>query len=683
MSFLFVRAVWFVVIVLVVFLAPAVAQGRVSVYGQDYDYLESLAQQITENAQPPETLDAYKALRPELREQCLDILGLKPLPEKTPLNIEWLGEPVDLGPCTLRKLTFYSAPEVLTPCYLFLPAEADGPVPVILYVCGSAGQRAYLHHSIMYASSGIASLALPQRPQNGPIFGEKYHWYSTGHHPCGVMTWDAVRAVDFLETMPDVIDSDRIGITGRSSGSYKSWWAGAVEPRIRAALPSQGANTAAGMVSSLRHNIKGDHTVFANSYLRDYQEYWGLRAPRELLHQHGRHDGMNRDAPTVMEYITGVYALYDAEENVAYQEFVQGHDDTVLLRRHSYEFFNRELRGGAGPDFEDVTPDEAKALLEGVNLNLPSLRGWDAEKGRGFSRIDFEAAFARPTPEWRVEDEADFAEFKASLTDALRTKVLRQVYERERNAAFDADAGVLTLMEGALQRRMAFYPHGSGRAPVVLMLHLPEGEGFPGPGVEDAKSAAAEAGYSLAVLEPAGGGSPAHVRQRYAEKWASREGRVYEDIWDYPNTHRMAAVAGHTLCSMRIQDALAAVEALRAQGGVDPDRIYVWGKGPLAVPALYAAAVDERTAGVLLEEAPETHAKDEAAQTGLLQVRVHADLPHAGGLIYPRTLTLIREEMGGWEWTAELYEALGRASAFRRLRPADGAVTKALIGLAR
>lgn len=126
MSFAPMHVVWLFAILLVVSVQSAAARDRVSVYGQDYDYLKALAEKITTGAGPPETLEAYKALRPELREQCLDILGLKPLPDKTPLKVEWLGEPVELGPCTLRKLTFYSAPEVLTPCYLFLPSNAGG-----------------------------------------------------------------------------------------------------------------------------------------------------------------------------------------------------------------------------------------------------------------------------------------------------------------------------------------------------------------------------------------------------------------------------------------------------------------------------------------------------------------------------------------------------------------------------
>ncbi len=682
MAFRLGRLIWAAGICFALWVSPAAARdrSRVTVHGQDYDYLARLAQHITESARPPGTLKEFEALRPRLREECLDVLGLKPLPEKTPLQVEWIGEPVDLGPCLLRRVTFYSATQVLTACYLFLPHETDEPVPVIIYVCGSAGQTAYLHHCIMYALSGFAALALPQRPQNGPIFGENHHWYSTGYHPCGVMVWDVVRAVDFLETMPALIDADRIGLTGRSSGSYKTWWAAAVEPRIACALPSQGANTAAGMCKPLRSNIKGDHTVLPNCYLRDYQQYWALRAPRPLLHQHGTHDGMNRDAPTVMDYITGVYRLYGRDENAHFQVFKQGHEDTAALRQAGFRFFDAELRDGAG-HFADVTPQEAERLLAEADLSLPSIRGWDAEKRRSFSRIDYEAAFARPTPEWTVRDRKDFTEFKTHLTEVLRTKVLRRLYTGRRKAAFDPESGVLTLEGGALERRMVLYPRASGRAPVVLMLHLPGGEDFPGPAADRLRAAVADAGCALAVLEPTGGGGPRGVGEEYARQWKGREGHVVDDVWRYPNLHRLAAVAGHTLCSLRAQDVLAGTEALRGLETVDPDRVYLWGRGALAVPALYAAVVDQRLAGVLLVNAPDSHRQEQAARTGLLHIRVHADLPRAGGLIYPRPFAIIRAEPDGWEWTKQLYERLGRPSRFRLIRPGGAAARQALKSL--
>ena len=56
---------------------------------------------------------------------------------------------------------------------------------------------------------------------------EMYDWYSRGYTPSGVEVWNIIRALDYLETRSEV-DPARMGITGRSGGAARSWFAGAV-----------------------------------------------------------------------------------------------------------------------------------------------------------------------------------------------------------------------------------------------------------------------------------------------------------------------------------------------------------------------------------------------------------------------------------------------------------------------
>jgi len=44
-------------------------------------------------------LAEWKARRADLKKKVLDILDLNPMPEKTPLNVKYVGEKVDLGNC--------------------------------------------------------------------------------------------------------------------------------------------------------------------------------------------------------------------------------------------------------------------------------------------------------------------------------------------------------------------------------------------------------------------------------------------------------------------------------------------------------------------------------------------------------------------------------------------------------
>ena len=62
-----------------------------------------------------------------------------------------------------------------------------------------------------------------------------FEW-SRGYTPVGVEVWNAMRAVDYLETRPEV-DGRRIGMTGISGGGSVTWFTAAADERIAAAGP--------------------------------------------------------------------------------------------------------------------------------------------------------------------------------------------------------------------------------------------------------------------------------------------------------------------------------------------------------------------------------------------------------------------------------------------------------------
>ena len=60
-----------------------------------------------------------------------------------------------------------------------------------------------------------------------------------GYTPAGVEAWNNIRALDYLETRPEV-DRDRIGATGRSGGGAYSWSLMGLDDRIKVAVPVAG-----------------------------------------------------------------------------------------------------------------------------------------------------------------------------------------------------------------------------------------------------------------------------------------------------------------------------------------------------------------------------------------------------------------------------------------------------------
>ena len=86
------------------------------------------------------SLEQWTAQKQELRSQLFDMLGLSPMPPKTPLNAEVTGT-LDQDEFQVQKLHFQSLPGLYVTANLYLPKQIDKPLPTVLYVCGHGGVR--------------------------------------------------------------------------------------------------------------------------------------------------------------------------------------------------------------------------------------------------------------------------------------------------------------------------------------------------------------------------------------------------------------------------------------------------------------------------------------------------------------------------------------------------------------
>src|SRR5262249_47298341 len=189
------------------------------------------------------TLQEWQQKRPRLHQEYLDMLGLWPLPEKTPLQATITGQLEHEG-VVIDKLHFQSNPGLYVTANLYRPK--DPPVrklPAIVYVCGHSGKgrdgnkTAFQDHGMWFASNGYVCIVLDTL-QLGEIPGvhhgtygrpwihlksygikdkdaleNRWWWYSAGYTPAGVECWNGVRAIDYLVSRDDV-DPERIGVTG-------------------------------------------------------------------------------------------------------------------------------------------------------------------------------------------------------------------------------------------------------------------------------------------------------------------------------------------------------------------------------------------------------------------------------------------------------------------------------------
>lgn len=307
------------------------------------------------------TVDDWRKHRDTARQQLLEMLGLDPQPERTDLEATITGT-TDHDEFVVERIHFQSRPHLYVTGDLYVPKNIDQPLPAILYVCGhgrvskngiSYGNKAhYQHHGAWFARNGYVCLTIDTL-QLGEIEGihhgtyryDMWWWLNRGYTPAGVEAWNCVRALDYLQSRPEV-DGQRLGVTGRSGGGAYSWWIAAIDERIKCAVP------VAGITDLQNHVVDGcveghcDCMYMVNTYQWDYGKVAALVAPRPLLISNTDRDRIFPLDGVVRTYQAArkIYELYGAADDVGLHITAGGHQDTQELRIHAFRWFNRHLK---------------------------------------------------------------------------------------------------------------------------------------------------------------------------------------------------------------------------------------------------------------------------------------------------------------------------------------------------
>lgn len=549
------------------------------------EYLRVLDERRAERLAALESPEDFNQLRQRVRRELARMWG--PFPERTPLNPNTVGR-LDRTDHWVERIVFESRPAFPVTANLYRP-KADAPVPAVIFPCGhaAAGKAAedYQRFAILMARNGLAVLTWDPLGQgerlqfwSGEKEGSEFQGGTPEHRVLGnqcyllgdnlmqYRAWDATRALDYLESRPE-INSGSIGIAGQSGGGMVALQFACFDDRIKAAFSSCAVASFRAKSDALL--IADPEQILAGTLraLIDHPELLAAFAPKPLLIGSALRDYVPiAGARQTFEELREVYRKLGASDALGMAETDATHGLNRELREAGATFFLQALAGRREPISEapaEILSERELACTStgqvATALNAKSVAQFNVER---LAAITPELPSARNASEFEV----------------FRSEVAHRVREVTKVGAYKSEFGIEVpsrfLDAGVYAKGAVFLVAEQGKDhPVVRRYCI------------DAVIAANHGAYGL-DLRGWGATDPSLPWLDVPFEW--------DDFFAYRSLE-----LGRPLFGQRLKDLLASAP----QQTKWRDWIVV-GIGIGGLIAAHAAALDERIAGVASIEAP-------------------------------------------------------------------------------
>lgn len=303
----------------------------------------------------------------KMRESFINNLGGIPYDKTLPLNPQITGV-IEEENLVIEKIIFESRPKVYVTANLYLPKNRKEKCGAVLFQIGhaAAGKASDRYQKVarLMASAGLIVFVIEPVGQ-----GERLSYYepeldtflitpTVGDHQyagnqCVLMgdniaryfIADAMRAVDYLETRPEV-DSSKIGATGSSGGGTATCHLMICDKRIKAAAPGTFVSTMSAILSTAA--CQDAEQIWYNSAKDGFDHHEALIcfAPKPTLLLTVDSDFFPIEgALEVMEKTKRFWKMYEKETNLQMVTDRSHHCYTDVLAFAAAEFFAYELNG--------------------------------------------------------------------------------------------------------------------------------------------------------------------------------------------------------------------------------------------------------------------------------------------------------------------------------------------------
>jgi hypothetical protein len=520
-------------------------------------------------------------------------------PERTPLNPQIVGGGEGEG-FAYEKVIFESRPQFYVTGVFYRPLT-PGPWPAVLMPCGhdQNGKAApdYQRGCILLARLGIAAFCYDPIGQGERVFymteaGEptmgttaEHTLFDVGAILTGTSIaqyriWDGMRAIDYLQSRPDV-KGDKIGVTGCSGGGTLSSYLMALDPRITAAAPSCYITSWKRILETIGPQ-DGEQNIFGQlKQGLEHADFIHLRAPRPTLIMAATKDFFDiQGSWDTYREAKRTYTRLGVPERVALLEADEGHGYLEPHREGMAHWMQRWLLDVDRPVDEVavgvLTDKELQASPQGQVLWIEGARSViDLNRERAEGLKAGRTAFWQNTPAPDALNKV--RELTGIRPDGTLPATTAQVLAEGETDTHRTQDLLLTIEPGVLLPARAWLPK-SGTA---VKAHLIA----PGKNLEEAQpliDAGLAANEAYLVVSVRGTGATE------SHQWGGTWLNVGNDF----STYMRAYLNGLSFVGMRAEDLMQTAAWWVQTAGAPVD---LRATGEATVPALHAAALKPDT----------------------------------------------------------------------------------------
>jgi dienelactone hydrolase len=581
------------------------------------------------------------------------------LPDRTPLNTR-TTRGFERERYRVENLVYESRPNEWISANLYIPKHGSAPFPGVLFHMGHAsnGKAADTYQRCCQGLVQLGFVVLAFDPMGQ---GERINYLGAnglsrlpsaddehsmagkqmlliGETATGMQTWDAVRSLDVLASHP-LVDAKRLASTGQSGGATVTMMLAAVDDRLACAAVSSGntENFACanflppGSVDDAEQNLVGAGPLGFDRW----DLLWPI-APKPLLILTSAHDFFGTYSPNyenngLEEYarLEAAYRLLGKADHLYRFESPLPHGLSYVLRLEIYRWLTRWLGDGQKINQEPpVAPEPDRNL-------------WATESGSVVRDLGSKTPFQRSREIARtIKTPATPADLPRLLgmgpqPSHPRFRELSRVPSRDCEiAAVEVSSG-----EHVWAPAWIFVP----KRPMQRLLIVLEPNGRNAHWTEGGLyQQLAAAGTVVCAPDLRGIGD---LRPEYSAGAPGYAGpREDEESYAWGSL-----MLGRSLLGQRVTDLMAVIEALSAgEWGRAP---LLAARGALTVPALCAAFLSPRIAGLYLTEhlvswrsLAETEMYDHPFANFVPNVLRSTDLPEIAAALAPRRVVIAGEE---------------------------------------